>query len=342
MELGELPMILFTVISQMCVGAFVVLGAVQTIGSTRYSAKVIDRLADPALFAIGPAMVLGLLASMFHMHDVLNMFNVIRHWQSSWLSREIIFGVGFAGLGFLFFVMQVLKIGSPRLRQGLAVVTALFGIGLVVCQVQIYYSLVMVPAWNSWATWVQFFGTALLLGSLAVGMAFVLAIGRRIARLEKMSTAEVAALDTASDEPAASYVQRMKDFFADRRIVDSATRVQVEKLLTYSVRGILVVATLVAGLLLVSMPLYISSLAGLGGEGLASAAHYATGFALLRFGLLAVGAFLLGLVAFYYAGFGFRKLRTLGFLMVSSFVLVLIGEFMGRALFYEVMYRVGV
>ena len=46
-------------------------------------------------------------------------------------------------------------------------VTALFGVGLVVSQVMIYYSLVTVPAWNSWATWVQFFGTALLLGALA-------------------------------------------------------------------------------------------------------------------------------------------------------------------------------
>lgn len=342
MELGELPMILFTVISQMCVGAFVVLGLVQTVGSTKYPAKVIDRLADPALFAIGPAMVLGLIASMFHMHDVLNVFNVIRHWQSSWLSREIIFGVGFAGLGFLFFIMQALKLGSPRLRQVLAVATAVFGIGLVVCQAQIYYSLVTVPAWNTWATWVQFFGTTALLGSLAVGTAFVLVIARRQARLGKMSPAEVAALDSASAEPAGSYVQRFKDFLADRRLADAATRTQVEQLLTQSVRGTLVLAVAAAGVLLVTMPLYVSGLAGLGANGMASAAHYATGFALVRFGLLAAGAFLLGLVAFYYAGFGVKKLRTLGFLMVSSFILVLIGEFMGRALFYEVMNRVGV
>lgn len=101
-------------------------------------------------------------------------------------------------------------------------------------------------------------------------------------------------------------------------------------------------AVLVAGVLLVSMPVYVSGLAGLGEVGLVSAAHYGAGFAVMRFGLLVLGAFLLGVMAFYYAGFGTKKLPVLGFLMVSSFVLVFIGELMGRALFYEVMVRVGV
>ena len=46
MAVGELPMILFTVVSQMCVGAFVVLGLVQTVGGVRYSSRVVDRLVD--------------------------------------------------------------------------------------------------------------------------------------------------------------------------------------------------------------------------------------------------------------------------------------------------------
>lgn len=342
MELGELPMIAFTVISQMCVGAFVVLGLVQLIGSAKYSPKVIDRLADPALFAIGPAMIAGLIASMFHMHDVFNMFNVIRHWQSSWLSREIIFGVGFAGLGFLFFIMQALKIGSARLRQALAVLTAIFGVGLVICQVMIYYSLPTVPAWNTWATWVQFFGTTIILGALAIGAAFVLVVSRRKARLAAMTPEELAAVDAPRDATTGSYGERMKDFLTDRRISDAATREQVDSLLTTAVRGTVVLAIAAAGVLMIAMPSYASSLASMGEPGMVAAAHYASGFAIARFALLVTGAFLLGLIAFYYAGFGVAKLRTLGLLMVSAFVLVLIGEFMGRYLFYEVMTRIGV
>ncbi len=340
MNLGELPMILFTVITQLCVGMFVVLGAVQTIGATKYSAKAVDRLADPALFAIGPAMVLGLIASMFHMNDVMHVFNVFRHVGSSWLSREIVFGIGFAALGFLFCVLQVLKIGSVRLRQAVAVLTALLGIGLIVSQAQIYYSLVTVPAWSTWATWVQFFGTALLLGSLAVGAAFVMIIANRDRRIAKMSEAEIAELDDPRAEMPLG--QKIRNFFTDKYLVDSATRTEVDGLLTGTVRAIVAVAIVTAGVLLIAMPMYVSSLASMGQPGIESAAHYATGFAVLRFGLLVVGALVLGLAAFFFAGAVPKQLRTLSFILVSGFILVLIGEFMGRTLFYEVMNRVGV
>lgn len=341
MNLGELPMIAFTVLSQMCVGAFIVLGVVQTIGGAKYSARAVDRLADPALFAIGPALVAGLVASMFHMNDVFNVFNVFRHVGSSWLSREIVFGVGFAALGFLFFIMQALKIGSAMVRRVLAVVTALVGVGLVVSQAQIYYSLVTVPAWNSWATWVQFFGTTLLLGALAVGMAFVLVIARRQKRLATMSDAEVAALDTTQTQ-AGSVGERMRLFLTDGHLTDSKTRVEVDDLLGHSVRAVIGLAVGVAGVLLIAMPIYVASLASMGANGLASAAHYSTLFAGLRFFLLVLGAFLLGLLAFYFAGFGIKRLSGLAWLLIGSFGLVLIGELMGRALFYEVMSRVGV
>ena len=61
MNTHELPMILFTVLSQMSVGAFVALGVVQILAMGRYPRSVIDRLADPALLAIGPTLVLGLM-----------------------------------------------------------------------------------------------------------------------------------------------------------------------------------------------------------------------------------------------------------------------------------------
>lgn len=340
MNLGEAPMILFTVITQMCVGMFIVLGVVQTIGSTRYSAKAIDRLADPALFAIGPAMVLGLVASMFHMHDVLNVFNVFRHVGSSWLSREIVFGILFAALGFGFCVMQVLKLGQVRLRQAVAVLTALAGIGLIICQVQIYFSLTTVPAWNSWATWVQFFGTALLLGSLAVGASFVLIIWRRDRRIAQMSDSEIAALDAERER--AGLGQQVKDFFADRYLVDSATRDEVDGLLTVTVRAIVAVAIVAAGVLLIAMPIYVSGLAANSAVGLAAAAHYATGTAVVRFSLLVIGALVLGLAAFFFAGSVPRQLGLVSFILVSAFVLVLVGEFVGRYLFYEVRIPVGI
>ena len=340
MELGELPMILFTVITQMCVGMFIVLGVVQTIGSTRYSVKAVDRLADPALLAIGPAMVLGLLVSMLHMHDVLNVFNVFRHFNSSWLSREIVFGIAFAALGFLFCIMQILKLGGVRIRQLVAVLTAIAGIGLVVSQVQIYYSLPTVPAWSSWFTWVQFFGTALLLGSLAVATTFVLLIARRERRIGAMSEAEIAALEEPYER--GNVMTQFSDFVSDKHLVNKAVRDEVDGLFKNAVRLMVAVAIVTAGVLLIATPLYVSSLASMGEAGMTSAAHYASGLAALRFTLLLVGALILGLAAFYVAGYGIKRLRLLLFLLIASFLLVLISEFVGRTIFYEAMTRVGV
>ena len=60
------------------------------------------------------------------------------------------------------------------------------------------------------------------------------------------------------------------------------------------------------------------------------------------FTLLLVGALVFGLAAFYAAGYGVKRLKLLLFLLVSSFLLVLISEFVGRTIFYEAMTRVGV
>lgn len=340
MAIGEAPMIFFTVITQMCVGMFIVLGAIQTIGAMRYPAKVIDRLADPALFAIGPAMILGLLVSMLHMHDVTNMFNVIRHWDSSWLSREILFGIGFAALGFLFCIMQVLKLGSVRLRQVVAVLTAVVGVGLVVAQAQIYYSLATIPAWHHWATWVQFFGTALLLGSLGVGTTFVLLIHKRDRRVAKMSQDDLAKLDEPHESGSLS--ERVRDFFTDRHLTDSATREQVDSLLTTAVRSVVSVAIVAAGVILIAMQIYVPDLAQSGLSGLEAAGSYATGFAMVRFALLVAGALVLGLAAFFFVGASPKKLGLVAAILGSAFILVLISEFMGRALFYGAMTAVGI
>ena len=64
--------------------------------------------------------------------------------------------------------------------------------------------------------------------------------------------------------------------------------------------------------------------------------------AMLFIATLLVGALVFGLAAFYAAGYGVKRLKLLLFLLVSSFLLVLISEFVGRTLFYEAMTRVGV
>lgn len=172
MHVSELPLVTFTILAQLAVGSFVVLGVVQLVARRRGGAAVVDRLSDPALYAIGPVMVLGLLASILHLGNPINMLHTIRHWDSSWLSREILFGCTFAALGAAFAVCQWRHWFTPVLRQVLAGVTAVVGLGLVYVMSMVYM-LPTVPAWNTWATPVSFFTTTLLLGTLNIGAAFV-------------------------------------------------------------------------------------------------------------------------------------------------------------------------
>lgn len=319
MDMTEIPMILFTTLAQMCVGAFIVLGVVQGLGSRRFSTRVLDRFTDPALFAIGPAMVAGLGVSMLHMHDVGHTLNVLRHWDSSWLSREIIFGSAFAGLGFVFFVLQWRKWGAPWLRRLVAVVTALLGVGLLVSMANIYHSLVTVPAWHSWFTPFQFVATAVLLGSLLVATALVL-----LAQHQPQLPASLAPVETPD---AAVAKGRSED---------------ESRLVALALRGLLLSAIVTAGALLIATPVYVSGLVTAGGMAAKAAQAYTGGLAVARYVLLVVGAILLGVVAHALATPARTTQFRLAAVIVTGFVVAFVGELLGRALFYATMHRVGI
>lgn len=314
MNVHELPMIAFTILAQMSVGAFVVLGVVQIVAARRFGAQAIDKVTDPALFAIGPVMVLGLVASTFHMNDPMNTLNVLRHFDSSWLTREIIFGAAFAGLGFVFAVLQWKKWGTIRQRQAMALLTAVVGLALVASMSMIYYSLITVPAWNTLATPAQFFTTTFLLGALAVGAALMGAVMWRI---------RIASRDGGLTK-------------AEESVVDPDSR----KLLTSTLKGIGIAAVVLLGVEFLIVTLHLSDLVGGGAEASQSAAVFSGAWFIARLVLVFLGAGLLSVFVYRYAS-SKAPARPLAVLATSAFALVLVGEVIGRSLFYDSMFRIG-
>lgn len=347
MNMHELPMIFFTVLSQMSVGAFVALGVVQTLALGRYPGTVIDRLGDPALLAIGPTLVAGLFASMLHMNDPTNTLNVIRHWNSSWLSREILVGMAFAGLGLAFSVLQWRRIGSPGARRLLALLTAGVGLVLVWCQSMIYYSLVTVPAWNSWATPLRFFATTVLLGSLAVGVALAWTLGRSELREFQPDESPPARStpDGPSDESEPAGGGRVAAAVATLTRPVSLTdteRRQATELVRRSLRVISVVTMTTALALVISLPLYLAGLSANGQSAAATSAGTFDGlFYAMRLVLLGVGAVVLALVTFRLAGDRRSTTQALTALVFVALVVTFVSEIMGRSIFYDSMTRIG-
>jgi anaerobic dimethyl sulfoxide reductase subunit C (anchor subunit) len=302
---NELPLVIFTIIAQMSVGSFVVLGLIHLFGA-RAGREVIDKVSDPALYAIGPVLVLGLLASMTHLGTPIRAVNALRHVDSSWLSREILFGLLFAAIGGAFAFSQWFKWLTPRLRQALAGLAALVGLALIWSMTMVYL-LPTVPAWDSWATPVRFFATTFLLGSLAVGAALVV-------------TADV---------------RRRRGAFAD----DAS-----EAVIMSSLRGIAIGAIAMLGVEFVVLPLYLGKLATDGSPATAASSTALSttygGYAVVQLVLVFLGVTLLGVFLSRLAK-RFSTARLLAIAPVAAFVLVIAGEIIGRMLFYASYARVG-
>ncbi len=306
METRDWAMIAFTILTQMAVGAFIVLGIVHTYAIRKRGMEEADRLSDRALISIVLVVGVAMVASLFHLGNPLNAPRTIVHVADSWLSREILSVVLFALLALIFAAMQFFKVSTFAVRNIIAWIAAITGVFLVYAMSNIY-QLPTEPAWDTFFTPISFFTTALLLGSLAIGAAFVVNY---------------------------SYVNR-KD--------PSCAEVQCE-LMRGSLRGIAVASILLLGVALVVLPLYVALLSTRGPAALSSVQLLVEsygGVLLLRLLLLFVGAGVFGILLYQNASSVGRE-RIAGYLAYTAFSIVFVAEVMGRFLFYATRVRIGV
>ncbi len=306
MNTSDWSLVIFTLFAQMSVGAFLLLGAVHFFAARAAGVEEADKMSDRALVPIGAVLIAGFVASLLHLGNPLNAPRALTHLGSSWLSREILFGVLFAGAGFVFTILQWRKILSPTVRNLIAVVAGILGLGLVYTMSMVYYTLPAVPGWNTLATPVSFFATTFLLGALSIGVAFVANY---------------------------AYLKRKAD----------ANEKQVE-LLNGSLRWLTLLAIVMAGVHFVVAPLFTASLAVVGTPAATETASLLLeqyGWLLaLRFALVFVGAGILGLFL-YQNAVRADRLRAVSVLAYTAFVTVFASELAGRFLFYATYARDG-
>ena len=148
----EVPLMLFTLLGQLAVGAFWVLWMMTD--------RLMPTLSLIPHLIIGASLGVGLLASFAHLGTKRNAWRVLAHLRRSWLSREILFA-GLFGLGWLSTTLPS-AIRQQVMFEAMAV-TSIFGIGLVYSMGQVY-RIPAAPGWNSWRTNASFMVSALLLG----------------------------------------------------------------------------------------------------------------------------------------------------------------------------------
>lgn len=166
---NEWSLVLFTLLVQTSVGLLVVSEA----------ARLADGPSRPLLSWQNPLACafsgLGLLLSLTHLGTPLHSVFTVLNLGNSWLSREIMAtGVFFVAL----LGLTRLRAKSPEKDfRSLVAVTMLLGLTAIVVMSNVY-RLVSVPVWNTVATVLGFFGTALLMGAVGGGLLYALQLRR--------------------------------------------------------------------------------------------------------------------------------------------------------------------
>jgi anaerobic dimethyl sulfoxide reductase subunit B (iron-sulfur subunit) len=163
---AEIPLIVFTLLAQMAIGAF---GAILMIYWGLADKLVAGRITFIPVQAAGAVITLALFASFFHLGTPGNAWRALSNLRKSWLSREIFFTSGFAGLCVIQMAMRLFQIGTYSVWIGLAALTTLIGLAALYCMQRVY-QFRNIPAWNTGRTFLEFAITALGLGCLLTGI----------------------------------------------------------------------------------------------------------------------------------------------------------------------------
>ncbi len=169
-------LVFMTVLTQLSVGAFVAIWALQILGdATHLAAAAVTSLAVAAIALNGATLHLG---------RPVYAYRALKMWRRSWLSREVLLFAAFSGVATVY--AAVLWLGMAG-GVALGALTSLLGIAGVTASACIY-RVPSRPAWNTPFTLLQCNLTAAALGPLLVA-----ASGATDARWPVLAAAAMAA-----------------------------------------------------------------------------------------------------------------------------------------------------
>ncbi len=302
MNTREWALLTFTILGQLAAGMMLVLMIVRAYVTSKVGAAEADRMTDIPMFMVVPIMGLALLASLLHLNNLVNVVKAVPNLGSSWLSREVVIAVAFVVVAVVYAFLQWRKIGSNSLRNVIGWIGAIIGIVLTYAMPMVYM-LRTVPVWNTPITVITFCVTALLLGTL--GAAAALAVNYFIIQKQDLKASS-------------------KRLELLREVVQSTT----------------IAAIILLGVEFLVLPLYMAYLGAAAMESLKLMMGTYGLVLVIRLLLVFGGAGVLATYLFRTASSAGKE-RLMATLVYSAFVMVLVGEVMGRFLFYATNLRVG-
>jgi anaerobic dimethyl sulfoxide reductase subunit C (anchor subunit) len=306
MNVREWALPVYTILMQLAVGALFVLWVIRRLASSKFSPREMDRIIRNPLLVILLTVIVAMVGSHFHLSKPFHSFYAARNFAYSWLSREIVFTVFFFIMLFSLWFLSRYKKEHRFLLTILGWMSILFGFIVVYCMARIY----MLPtqvAWNSPLVIVSFYTTTVLLGTMTIACLLVL----------DLKFAEIQHAD------------------------DVDTRMQV---IQYSMVWLILVAFLAVAvnIFLAFYQVYILSQGDTNAQTSLQLMFelYTPLFVMRLFSII---------IAPFWIGYAVHRMRKAGLppqrLMIPvymSCLFILIGEILGRFLFYATHIRIGI
>ncbi|MDR3565233.1 MAG: dimethyl sulfoxide reductase anchor subunit [Negativicutes bacterium] len=163
----EWPLLIFTLISQLAIGSFLMLVLVR-FSLDKQDATAAAKLTNPGFKAVWAVMTLALVFSTFHLGTPTGAYRSILNLGSSWLSREIVSAGGF----WVFSFLSYRAYQKEQAGHALAWLTSLIGLCVVLTMASIYSHSIR-PAWTNANTYIAFYGATFALGGLGASALIV-------------------------------------------------------------------------------------------------------------------------------------------------------------------------
>ncbi|NLI91024.1 MAG: dimethyl sulfoxide reductase anchor subunit [Peptococcaceae bacterium] len=156
--MGEYPLILFTVLSQLSAGAAITLSLLD------YFTKIDNSAGKKSTLVVLVMIALSLGISLLHLGHPFNAYRALTNIGSSWLSREAIL---FFLLGILLLVYYFQWKEENSFRKSLGLIISVVSVLAVVSSGMVYV-LPAVPAWNNFSPILFFLFTGAALGPMFI------------------------------------------------------------------------------------------------------------------------------------------------------------------------------
>ena len=173
MNVREWALPVYTILMQISAGILLTLWIIRLKGSKKLSEEEMNLMLNTPITITFFTTIFAMIGAHFHLSKPYLSLMSILNLRTSWLSREIIFTIlFFISVGFLW-LLQMRKSNQPRLKSLLGWIAIIFGLANIYCMAQIYLLPTQI-SWNSPLTITYFAVTTGLLGVMATAAILIM------------------------------------------------------------------------------------------------------------------------------------------------------------------------